>query len=63
MEVSFLGQSDHKMVKFSVLGEVRKRVNKTATLVFWRADFELFRALVERVPWESVLKGKVIQEV
>ena len=51
------------MMEFSVLGEVRKRVSKTATLDFWRADFELFRTLVERVPWESVLKGKVIQEV
>ena len=26
-----------------------------------RADFGLFRALVERVPWERVLKGKGVQ--
>ena len=29
---------------------------------FWRADFGLFRRLVDRVPWEAVLKGKGVQE-
>ncbi|KAK4816197.1 hypothetical protein QYF61_012662 [Mycteria americana] len=29
---------------------------------FRRADFDLFRTLVERVPWEAVLKGKGVQE-
>jgi len=28
---------------------------------FWRADFDLFKMLVERVPWERVLKGKGVQ--
>jgi len=28
---------------------------------FWRADFSLFRMLVERVTWEKVLKGKGVQ--
>ncbi|KAK4811203.1 hypothetical protein QYF61_021274 [Mycteria americana] len=28
----------------------------------WQADFGLFRTLVERVPWETVLKGKGVQE-
>jgi len=27
-----------------------------------RADFGLFRTLVEKVPWERVLKGKWVQE-
>jgi len=27
-------------------------------MAFWRADFGLFRMLVERLPWERVLKGK-----
>jgi len=31
-------------------------------MVFRRADFGLFRTLVERVPWERVLKGKGVQE-
>jgi len=30
-------------------------------MVFWSADFGLFRKLVERVPWERVLKGKGVQ--
>jgi len=29
---------------------------------FRRADFGLFRTLIERVPWERVLKGKGVQE-
>ena len=33
-----LGQSDHDMVEFSILGEVRRGNSKTATLDFWRAD-------------------------
>jgi len=28
---------------------------------FQRADFGLFRTLVERVPWETVTKGKGVQ--
>ncbi|KAK4818760.1 hypothetical protein QYF61_018932 [Mycteria americana] len=57
-----LQHSDHEMVEFSILGEVRSGVSRTATLDFWRADFGLFRRLVDRVPWEAVLKGKVVQE-
>ena len=34
--------------------------SETATLDFQRADFELFRMLVGRVPWDSVLKGKEV---
>ena len=29
-----------------------------STIEFWRSDFVLFRALVERVPWERVLNGQ-----
>ena len=47
---SCLGQSDHEMVEFLILGEVRRWGRKTATLGFWRADFELFRILIGRVP-------------
>jgi len=35
---------------------------KTATLNFQRMDFELFRTLVGRVTWDSVLKSKGVQE-
>ena len=57
-----LGQSDHKMVEFSILGEVMRGTSKTAVLDFRRADFELFRTLVGRVPWEAVQKGRGVQE-
>ena len=36
---SYLGQHDHKMAVFSILGEVRRAVSKTAALDFQRADF------------------------
>ena len=56
------GQSNHEMVEFSILGDVRRVTSKTAILNFKRADFDLFRTLVARVPWESLLKGKGVQE-
>ena len=31
------------------------------TMDFWRADFGLFRMLVERVTWERVLQGEGVQ--
>jgi len=37
-------------------------VSRTATSDFQRADFGLFWSLVDRVPWEAVLKGKGVQE-
>ncbi|KAK4812550.1 hypothetical protein QYF61_008895 [Mycteria americana] len=57
-----LGQSDHEMIEFLICGEVARGVSKTATLDFRRADFGLFRRLVERVPWEAALMGKGVQE-
>ena len=58
-----LGQNDHNMVEFSILGGVRRGNSKTTTLDFWRADFELFRRLVGGVPWGSVLESKGVQDV
>ncbi|KAK4815696.1 hypothetical protein QYF61_006679 [Mycteria americana] len=57
-----LGQSDHEMIEFLIRGEAARGVSKTATLDFRRADFGLFRRLVERVPWEAALMGKGVQE-
>ena len=50
------------MVEFSILSEVRSGISKTTTLDFQRADFELHRAGMGRIPCESVLKGKGVQE-
>ena len=52
-----LGHSDHEMLDFSILVEPRRGVIRTATVDFQRADFSLFRTMVERVPWEVVLEG------
>jgi len=57
-----LGLNDHEMIEFSVRGEVKRGVSKTTTMASRRADFGLFRTLVERVLWERVLKGKGVQE-
>ena len=57
-----LGQSDHEIVEFSNLGDVRRVSSKTAILNFKRVDFDLFRMLVAQVPWESLLKGRGVQE-
>jgi len=50
------------MIEFMILGEVKREVSKTTTMDFWRADFGLFRTLVERVSWERVLRGKGVQK-
>ena len=57
-----LGLSDHEMIEFSVRGEVKRRDSKTTTMGFWRANFGVFNMLIDRVPWETVLKGKAVQE-
>ena len=57
-----LGQRDHKMLDFSILVEPRRGVSRTATLDFRRADFNLYRTMVERVPWEVVLESVGAQE-
>ncbi|KAK4822594.1 hypothetical protein QYF61_017326 [Mycteria americana] len=54
--------SDHEMIEFLILGEAARGVSKTATLDCRRADFVLFRRLVERIPWEAALTGKGVQE-
>lgn len=52
---SCFGQSDHEMVEISIFGKVRRGASKTITLGFQRT-------VVGRVPWDSVLKGKRVQE-
>jgi len=45
-----IGFSDHGMTEFSVRDEVKRGASKTTTMDFRRADFGLFRMMVERVP-------------
>ena len=57
-----LRQSDHETLDFSIPVEPRRGVSRTATLDFRRADFNLYRTMVERVPWEVVLESVGAQE-
>ena len=57
-----LGHSDHEIIEFSILRDARRGGSRTAILEFQRADFVLFRHLLDRIPWETVLKGIGVQE-
>ena len=59
---SHLGHNDHEIIEFLIFGEIRRNINNTFTLEFQRADFGLFRRLLQRVPWEAALKNKGVQE-
>jgi len=50
------------LLLFSILDYVSRGGSKPATLDFWRAVSELLSMLVGGVPWDSVLKGKGVQE-
>lgn len=51
-----LGYSDYE--KMEILRAVRRAHSKMTALDFRRADFELFRDLISRVPGDKVLEGK-----
>ena len=57
-----LGHRYHEMLDFSILVEPQRGVSRTATLVFRKADFNLFRTMVEQVHWEVVLESMGAQE-
>ncbi|TRZ16814.1 hypothetical protein HGM15179_010323 [Zosterops borbonicus] len=57
-----LGHVDHEIIEFSIIGEIRRYINRTFTLDFRRADFGLFKRLIQKVPWEEALKNKGVQE-
>ena len=52
-----LGHSDHEMLDFSILVEPQRGVSRTATMDLQKADFNLFRNMVERSSWEVVLES------
>ncbi|GAB0204391.1 hypothetical protein GRJ2_002904700 [Grus japonensis] len=57
-----LGCSDHKMVEFRILRAARRVCSKLTTLNFRRADFDLFRDLLGRIPWDKALEGRGAQD-
>ena len=50
--------SDHAVVEFTLLGDMRQAKSKIRMLNFRKANFQLFRELVNKTPWETVLMGK-----
>ncbi|TRZ26643.1 hypothetical protein HGM15179_000414 [Zosterops borbonicus] len=57
-----LGHSDHGIIEFLIIGEIRRYINKTFTLDFRRVEFGLFKRLIQKVPWEAALKNKGVLE-
>ena len=53
-----LGCSDHALVEFAVLRGMGQAKNKVRTLNFRKANFQLFKELVNGTPWETALRDK-----
>jgi len=49
-------------VEFTVLRDVGQAKNKVRTLNFRKANFQLFKELVNRTPWESALRDKEAEQ-
>jgi len=49
------------MVEFRILRQVSRGKSRTKTLDFRRVDFNLFRLLLERIPWVVVQERRGIQ--
>lgn len=50
---AFLGHGNYEITEFLILKGVASRTS----FVFWQKDFGGLKELVDRVPWETVLKG------
>jgi len=57
-----LGCSDNEVVEFKILRAARRTHTKLTALDFRRADFGVFRDLVDRVLWNKTLEGREAQE-
>jgi len=53
-----LGCSDHSLVELTVLRDMGKVRSIVRTLNFRKANFQLFKELVSRMPWEMVLRDR-----
>ena len=50
------------MVEFRIPKRGGKAKNRITAVDFRRADLQLFRDLLRRVPWETVLESRGVQE-
>ena len=53
-----LGCSEHATVEFMLWRNMTQAKSKIRTLNFRKADFQLFRKLINRTSWKNVLMGK-----
>jgi len=53
-----VGCSDHALVEFADLRDMGQAKSKVRTLNFRKAKFQLFKVLVSRTPWKTVLRDK-----
>jgi len=53
-----LGCNDDTMIEFMVWRNMRQAKSKISMLNFRKANFQLFRELVNKTPWEMVFMGK-----
>jgi len=53
-----LGCSDHALVELTLRREMRITKSIVRTLNFRRANFQLFKEIVRRTPWETVLRDR-----
>lgn len=54
--VGSLGYSDHEMVEVRILRGTSRANSRITTLDFWRADWNPFRDLFGKIPWETALE-------
>ena len=53
-----LGCSDHAMVEFTLQRDMRQAKSKMRMLHFRKANLQVFRELVSKTPWKTVLMDK-----
>ena len=57
-----LGCRDHALVDFIVLRDMGQTKSKVRTLNFKKYNFQLFKELVYRTPWETALRDKETEQ-
>lgn len=57
-----LGCNEHTVMEFTLLKDMGQKKSKIRMLSFRKAHFQLFRDLVNKTLWESVLKHKELEQ-
>ena len=58
-----MGCSDHALVEFVILKNVGLAKSRVGTLNFRKAKFQVFKELLNGIPWETVLKGMGTEQI